>query len=294
MREVFIPRRFQPKITAVIDRANTIIEEFIGQGYVLTVRQLYYQFVGRDWIANTKQEYKNLQAHLKNARNAGVIDWDHIEDRSRITNYHNSWSDPSEIIADAATFYREDLWRDQHYRPEVWIEKDALVGVIEGVCTEFRVPYYAHRGNVSTSDTYEAGKRFADIIGQGQVPIVLHLADHDPKGWDMTRDVRERLKLYTGTPVEVRRLGLNMNQVRRYRLPPNFAKEKDTLYKKYIREFGTRDCWELDALRPNVINALVRTELEKLVDPRVWKRALAAEQRNRTKLAKAAKQWSAA
>jgi hypothetical protein len=290
-KEIFVPRAMQAKTLAVVERANTIIDEFTAAGYTLTVRQLFYQFVGRDWIANEKQEYNNLQALIKNARNAGLIDWDAIEDRSRVTNNHNSWNNPSEIIAAAAKQYREDLWREQDYRPEVWIEKDALIGVIRGPCTEFRVPYYAHRGNPSTSDLYEAGKRFADIVSQGQVPLVLHLADHDPNGLDMTRDIRARLELYTRESVEVRRLGLNRDQVRRYRLPPNFAKEADTRYDAYVREFG-EECWELDALRPDVLNALVRTELETLVDERAWRRAAAAEKRNRGKLAKAANEWS--
>jgi hypothetical protein len=293
-KEIFVPRTFQAKTKVEVDRANIIIEEFVAAGYTLTVRQLFYQFVGRDWINNTKQDYKNLQARIKDARNAGLIDWDAIEDRSRVTNTHNAWDDPSEIIADAAAWYQEDRWRDQHYRPEVWIEKDALIGVIAGVCTEFRTPYYAHRGNPSTSDLYEAGRRFADVIDQGQVPLVLHLADHDPNGLDMTRDIRERLELYTREPAEVRRLGLNLNQVRRYRLPPNYAKEDDTRYDAYVTEFGTEECWELDALRPDVLNALVRSELEKLVNERAWRRAAAAEKRNRAKLAKAANEWDAA
>jgi len=288
MKEVFIPRRFQPKIVDIIARANTVIEEFVSQGYVLTVRTIFYQFVGRDWIVNTKQEYKNLQAHLKNARNAGVIDWDAIEDRTRIAHVPSTWDTPADIIAAAAQSYREDLWRTQRYRPEVWIEKDALIGVIANTCDSLRVPYFAVRGNDSTSDLYRAGKRFQEIINQGQVPLVLYLGDHDPNGLDMTRDIRERLALYTGEDVEVRRLALNIAQVRRYRLPHNFAKEADTRYAAYVREFG-RECWELDALSPAVLNQLIRTELEGLIDQRAWRRALATETRGRKELAKLAK-----
>src|SRR5262249_52285099 len=110
-----------------------------------------------------------------------------------------------------------------------------------------------------------------EFVSQGQVPLVLHLADHDPNGLDMTRDVRARLALYTGTEVEVRRLALNIAQVRRHRLPHNFAKEADTRYAAYVREFG-RHCWELDALSPTVLNQLIRTELEGLIDQRAWRR----------------------
>jgi hypothetical protein len=288
MKEVFIPRRLQPKIAAIIAHANAVIEEFCSQGYFLTVRSIFYQFVQHNWIANTKQEYKNLQAHLKNGRNAGLIDWDAIEDRSRVAHVPATWARPADIIAAAAHQYREDLWRTQRYRPEVWIEKDALMGVITATCDEFRVPHFAHRGNDSTSDLYRAGKRFARIFSQGQVPLVLHLADHDPNGLDMTRDIQERLALYTGHEVEVRRLALNIAQVRRHRLPHNFAKEADTRYAAYVREFG-RHCWELDALSPTVLNQLIRTELEELIDQRQWKKALAAEARGRKALTAIAK-----
>jgi hypothetical protein len=81
-----------------------------------------------------------------------------------------------------------------------------LLGVIEDACTEFRVPYFAHRGNNSQTLQYQAGKRFAAYLDQGLIPVVLHLADHDPNGIDMTRDNRERLKLYARDDVEVTRL----------------------------------------------------------------------------------------
>ena len=70
----------------------------------------------------------------------GSFDWDAIEDRTREVNTHTFWDNPADIISTAAHSYREDLWADQRYRPEVWIEKEALLGVIEGVCTELRVP----------------------------------------------------------------------------------------------------------------------------------------------------------
>jgi hypothetical protein len=65
-------------------------------------------------------------------------------------------------------------------------------------------------------------------LDQGLIPLVLHLADHDPNGIDMTRDNIERLALYAHTDIEVRRIALNMDQINRYRPPPSFVKEGDT------------------------------------------------------------------
>jgi hypothetical protein len=204
--------------------------------------------------------------------------------------FHASWDDPAEIIDAVARQYREDLWSGQRYRPEVWIEKDALLGVIEGICREWRVPFFAHRGNNSETLQYQAGKRFQQHIADGLIPVVLHLADHDPNGLDMTRDNRERLAMYARQDVEVRRLALNMDQVRQYNPPPNFAKESDSRYRSYVEQYG-EDCWELDALSPTVIAGLIGREVEGLVNLDVWNAAAAAEADSRATLAKASEHW---
>ena len=181
----------------------------------------------------------------------------------------HSGTSPRAIIIDAAA-YREDLWQDQHLRPEVWIEKEALLGVIEGVCTEYRVPYFATRGNNSQTLQYQAGKRFADYLDQGLIPLVLHLADHDPNGIDMTRDNRERLALYPGNEVEVRRIALNMDQVRRYNPPPSFAKENDKRYGGYVASSAPTNVGSWTRFSPTVIADLIRAEIEALIDPMPW------------------------
>src|SRR5262249_19162496 len=118
------------------------------------------------------------------------------------------------------------------------------------------------------------------------------LADHDPNGVDMTRDNRKRLRLSARAEVEVRRIALTMDQVRRYNPPPSFAKEKDKRFPAYVREFGTRECWELDALSPTVIADLIRTEVEALIEPRTWRKAQSSEQRGRKLLDAVAGNWS--
>ncbi len=287
-REAFEKIKFQGKSLALIERANAIIAEYQALGFVLTLRQLFYQFVSRAALANTQAEYKRLGVVVKNGRRAGFIDWDAIEDRTRNVQRLPTWQDPSEIMEDCARQYREDLWASQIVRPEVWIEKDALLGVIEGVCEEYRVPYFACRGNNSESEQYKAGKRFEEHLAGGLHPIVLHLGDHDPNGLDMTRDNEDRLALFARQDIEVRRLALNMDQVERYSPPPNFAKETDTRYAAYARQFGP-NCWELDALDPVVIADLIRAEIEGLIDPEAWKAAKAQEAANRALLKNASR-----
>jgi hypothetical protein len=289
--ELFIPWKPHAATLTVVEQANTIIDEYLDQGFKLMLRQLFYQFVARALLENQFTQYKRLGTIVRNARDGGLIDWAAIEDRTREVNTHPFWDNPAGIISDAAASYRENLWAGQRYRPELWIEKEALLGVIEPVCTELRVPYFAHRGNNSQTLQYQAGKRFAEFLDQGLIPLVLHLADHDPNGIDMTRDNIERLRLYARADIEVRRIALNLDQVRRYRPPANFAKEKDTRFKSYIRQFGTTECWELDALSPIVISDLIRREIEGLIDRRRWKHTIASENRGRKLLTRAAENW---
>jgi hypothetical protein len=289
-KETFMRKIPRAATLARIDIINDICAEYDAQELKLSLRQLYYVLVSRNVIENTKAKYQQLVETVSNGRLGGRIDWDSFEDRARTVHSHNSWDTPEEVISASAEQYCEDWWRDQQYRPQVWVEKNALIGILEPICTEYRVPFYATVGNDSLTMKYECGKQFASYIEDGLTPIVLHLADHDPSGLDMTRDSRERLAMFVGEAIEVRRLGLNIDQVRRYGPPPNEVKVTDTKHAAYINEFGT-ECWELDALRPDVIAALIRDEIESLIDWPQWEAAKAKSEANRAVLVTAAERW---
>jgi hypothetical protein len=128
--EAFISRDFKDGSLAIIDAANIIIAEYEAAGFTLTLRQLYYQFVSRDLIENKQTEYKRLGSIINDARLAGLIDWSAIEDRTRNVRTVTTWTEPAEIVKAVAAQYKEDLWDSQDHRVEVWVEKDALLGVI--------------------------------------------------------------------------------------------------------------------------------------------------------------------
>lgn len=237
-KEAFQYTRVAGKVISMIDRANEILQEYSAQGFVMTLRMLHYQFVSRDLYANTKNNYKKLGHAMTVGRLMGLIDWDHLEDRVRELSGIPTWERPADIIHSAAWSYREKLWLSQDHWPEVWIEKDALSGVISPACNALRVDFFACKGYVSASAQYGSSKRFQDAIARGQTPIVFHLGDHDPSGVDMTRSNREYFELLTGEPVEVRRIALNMDQIRQYRPPPNFANMRDSRSPAYIRRHG--------------------------------------------------------
>lgn len=291
MKERFTAANFRASSLEVIAKANVILEEYRGQNLVLTLRQLYYQFVARGWLPNQFKEYKRLGSIMSDARLAGLVDWSMMEDRVRSLESIPRWSNPAEIIEATAEQYQEDLWAGQKRRPEVWIEKDALIGVIEGVCHELRVDYFACRGNVSQSAQYEAGKRFACYRRLGQKPIVFHLGDHDPSGLDMTRDNRDRLSLFADDDVEVVRLALNMDQIDQYNPPPNPVKESDSRSDAYTAEYG-HESWELDALEPSVIGDLIREHVTPLIDRKKWNARKAEETTGKEQLSEVSQRWT--
>ncbi len=254
---------------ATIEKANAIIAEYREQGYDLTLRQLYYQFVARDLIANKQTEYKRLGAVVNDGRLAGLIDWYAIVDRTRNVRALPHWESPAHIVQSVAEQFRIDRWEDQPHRVEVWIEKDALVGVIEGVCDELDVPYFSCRGYTSQSEMWSAAQRLRGYQAGRQTPVILHFGDHDPSGIDMTRDIADRLGLFTGGAVEVNRLALNMDQVEEHSPPPNPAKTTDSRFNTYVVAYGD-DSWELDALEPAVLSELIRSEIEALIDDEKW------------------------
>lgn len=263
-------KRFGIERLKMIQQANAIIAEYSAEGYDLTLRQLYYQFVSRDLIPNEQSAYKRLGNLVSEGRRAGLIDWSAIIDRTRNLQQLGTWESPEAILAEGASVFRFNRWESQPYYVEVWFEKDALMGVFERVAHELRVPFFSCRGYMSDSEVWGAAQRLAQKNdAEGKNVVVLHFGDHDPSGIDMSRDIRDRLALFGAPEVDVRRLALTMRQVNQYEPPPNPAKETDSRFAGYRDKFGD-ESWELDALEPTVLAALVRDEISSLLDEDEW------------------------
>ena len=265
----YIRKRFSKSSLNIINQANNIIVEYEEQGFSLTLRQLYYQFVSRDFIANKQTEYKRIGSIVNDARLAGLIDWYSIEDRTRNLEALSHWCNPSDIVQTCINQYRIDKWENQKYWLEVWIEKDALTGIIQDICHKHDVPYFSCRGYTSQSEMWTASQRLLHHAQENdQIPVIIHLGDHDPSGIDMTRDIMDRLNLFSldfrGEGARVKRIALNMDQVEQYKPSPNPAKTTDSRYQAYIMEYGG-DSWELDALEPGVIVGLIDKTINKLL-----------------------------
>lgn len=276
---------------AIVTHANTIIAEYQAQGFDLTLRQLYYQFVSRALLPNKPAEYNRLGTIIVDARLAGMIDWSAIVDRTRNLEDLAHWDNPESIIEAVSTQFRTDKWATQPHRVEVWIEKEALAGVFANVCQELDVPYFCCRGYTSVSEMWSAGRRLMRYRQHNQTPIILHFGDHDPSGTDMTRDVVDRLALFSEGTIEVRRLALNKDQIDEYNPPPNPAKLSDSRSTQYIAMYGD-ESWELDALEPRVLADLVRDAVTTIRDDDAWSDAEEEETTGRTQLGLIAERYT--
>jgi len=299
MKRQFRSKTFRPDSLAQIERMDQIVEEYAAQGLRLTGRQLYYQFVSRDWIPNTERSYKNLLSLLADARYAGMIDWSAIEDRGRVADVPNEWDSVASIVEAALRQFKMPRWKGQPLYCELWVEKQALAGVLEPLAREFHVPLMVNKGYSSASAMYEAARRIAagsvdDDDGEKRA-LVFYLGDHDPSGEDMVRDIAARLNEFIpdrDESVDVVKLALTMTQVRQYNPPPNPAKKSDSRFRAYEEKHGD-ESWEVDALPPNVLAQIIRTAFSGVMDREAFDAVIAQEQsdskRVRTAIAKALK-----
>lgn len=248
-------KNFRSHSLEQISRINEIIAEYDAQGYGLTLRQVYYQLVARGVIENSEKSYKNTGNLINNGRLAGLISWVAIEDRTRDVRVLPHWNSPQELFADISGYYRRNLWENQDRYVEVWIEKDALIGIVEPTTQGYDVPCFSCRGYTSPSEMWAAAQRFILKHEEGKECIVLHLGDHDPSGIDMTRDITDRMAVF-GASVRIDRIALNRDQIDAYGPLPNPAKITDTRASKYIRAHGSSS-WELDALEPRILASLI-------------------------------------
>lgn len=291
MKIEYVSKKFSAATLDVVERANEIIAEYLAGGYQLTLRQLYYQFVSRDLLPNTQQSYSRLGSIINDARLAGWVDWEAIEDRTRDVKIPPHWNGPAGIIRAAAESYAIDKWEGGPCRCEIWVEKEALAGVFDRVCKELDVPFLACRGYVSASEMWRAAMRLKKWERAGYTTTVFHFGDHDPSGIDMTRDIQDRLALF-GARTGVRRMALSMAQVEQYSPPPNPAKVTDSRFAGYQAEYGD-ESWELDALEPRVLVDLVRSAVTSIRDDSVWERLLARQEEDRQRLSDTAEEWEA-
>ncbi len=261
-------RRTKVAIKALEDALVAIVKEHAP----LTCRHVFYLAMAVALITKSEKEYKyTIGRLLLRLRREGRISYRDIADESRWVRRVETSRGARQALKACARFYRRDLLHDQRLHLELWVEKAALVGVIEDVCDEFAVPLYPTSGFASETFIYEAALEIAHAIKEdGHRAVIYTLGDHDPSGMHITRDLERRLRRLVEEvsnerlDFEVRRLALTPEQVRRYRLPTRPTKREKN---NHAKRFRFARSVELDALPPETLRGIVRDAIEREIDP---------------------------
>ncbi len=260
------------KSAALLETCKSVLSEYDGQ---ITVRQLYYRLVAAQAISNVFREYKNLCESLARWRKQGLLDAAAFCDLTREPVLPSTWSDLSDFLETVKRAYRRDPWQHQDRRPEVWLEKQALATVFGPVCRQYGVVLQVCRGYPSVSCLVEAAKRTQHI---------LYFGDFDPSGQDIPRCVIDELRDTWEAEVDLDQIALTQEQIAEYSLPPAPAKSTDSRTPRFVAAYGD-DTVELDALRPDVLQGLLRQALEdQVTDSAAWAEAQAEEGRECVRL----------
>jgi hypothetical protein len=196
-----------------------------------------------------------------------MIEWDWIVDEAREFERTPSWNDPEHFARSVSRQYRRDFWDQQSVRCEVWSEKGTLRGVLAPVLDEYGVGFRVMHGFGSATVVHD----IADD-GDGRELVALYVGDWDPSGMYMSeRDLPERLEKYEGDHVTVDRIALIKKQLTGLPSFPATDKRKDPRFKWFVENYGNR-CWEIDALDPNTLRAVVEEKIKALIDWDEWNR----------------------
>ena len=243
----------------------------------------------RNIIPNEERAYQNLSRLVSDARLAGLVDWNAIEDRIRVPRKAAEWNSPKGLMDSALNSYRLPRWEDQPYQIELWVEKDALAGVLQPLSNTRHITLMVNRGYSSQTAMHDAYSRMREAYSQGKTCTILYLGDQDPSGEDMVRDISERLNDLYGTPVVIKKLAITPEQVATYNPPPNPAKMSDTRAAKFVEEFGYNS-YEVDALPPNVLVQIINNAVDEYVNQDLMDEVIEREERDKVLIREAANQ----
>src|SRR5215212_2430168 len=244
-----------------IEFLDAALIEIVGQFRPVTVRQVFYQAVNRSLVPKSETKgYRIVQRRLVVLRESGKIPYGDIVDGTRYVHGHRRYHDLDEFTTYAAGLYRKDYWSTSEVNVEVWLEKDALKGVlVPTVVNESGLGLHVTRGFASITYLQEAAE---DIERDGRPTYVYVLTDFDPSGVSIAEKVEEELTTRASfSDITVERLAVDREQIERWKLPTRPTKATDTRAAKFRRLYGT-DSMELDAIPPDELRNLVRDAID--------------------------------
>lgn len=236
----------------------------------LTLRQIYYQLVSKEYIQNNVSQYIMLSKLLKYARIEGYINWNDIEDRVRSYHDLSGYTDSNKFINTELYYflknYSRNLIQDQEIYPEIWIEKDALSSIFVKTCNPYTIPVVVCKGFSSISFLNDYKQRV--LSQQDKTPYLLYFGDFDPSGVEMLLAMETTLQSELNLKnVVFKRIGLLEEDIYKYKLPhsPDALKKTDPRAEKHLKSYGELAV-ELDALPPNVLQNKITDSIRTYLD----------------------------
>ena len=241
----------------------------------VTVRQAFYLATSAGIIPKTEQAYKNTVVRLlSKMRRSGMLNWHWIADNTRWMRKPWSFTSAEDALRQTAAFYRQMLWHNQNAYVEIWLEKDALAGVLYPVTAQWDVPLMVTRGYASLSYLYEAAMTIAK---QEKPAYIYYFGDHDPSGRDIPRKVEEDLRGFApAADIIFTRVAVEPWQIDDWHLPTRPTKTTDSRAKGF-----TGESVEVDAIPPETLRQMVADVIEQHVDEAALEVTRAAEQSER-------------
>ena len=259
---------------AEVEARRGALTEIIDAGKPMTVRQVFYQATVRGIVEKAETGYKKVQVDLVKMRKDGSLPYDWLADNTRWQRKPRTYNSIEDALINTAQFYRKALWADADCYVEVWLEKDALAGVVYPVTEMYDVPLMVARGYASLSFLHSAAEAINDL----DVPAyIYHFGDFDPSGVNAGEKIEETLReLAPDAEINFDRLAVTPRQIREWRLPTRPTKKSDTR----SRGFGNISV-ELDAIEPNRLRDIVQNAIEQHLPPEQFEVLKAAEESER-------------
>jgi hypothetical protein len=246
----------------------------------MTLRGLFYRVVSAGHLPSTDvKHYRQLGRVLTILRERRLVPFHWIVDGVRGTDKPSSWSGLADFAETVRDAYRKDFWASLPEYVHVFCEKDAMAGVLRPVTREYDVSLSIVRGYTSVSLAAAVAAEWQDI----EKPITAYyLGDFDPSGFDLERDLREKLERYCPRPFDWMRLAVVGEDISGFDLLPLPPKKKDQRTAAFLRA-GHTECFELDAMPAQALRERLTGAIETHIPAAEWdalKRTEALERRS--------------
>lgn len=256
------------------------IEAAVRKDRPMTVRQVFYRMAVQGVVPKQERRgYNTVQRLLVEMRREGRIPYSWIVDSSRTIRRPTTFDSMEDALRNTARAYRRSLWTDLPVYIQIWLEKEALTGVLWDVTDRWDVPLWVSRGYTSLSYLHSGAERIQAAIEAGRRVYVYNFGDHDPSGVNAWEKLQETIRAFIDDPqaVEFERVAVTPEQIDAWDLPSRPTKKSDTRSKAW----SAGESVEMDAIPPARLKELVRGCVERHIPRREldYIRAIEEEER---------------